>query len=1276
MRSRVLLQQAFRGLELAEDLWRCWEDGNERDVREFLAGVEGLTAGDVGEVLRVDLYWRFRHSQPAKVEEYVAEFPALSRAVVLDLLFDELLLRQESGEPVSLDEYARRFPGYCDALHRQAGVDAALVSGEFFASDPLKGGGVGVPTSKGQEESAHAARGRFPDIPGYTIYEEIARGGMGIVYRARQLELERVVAIKMILSGRLAGDNEVRRLRREAQSAAKLHHPNIVAVYEVKEHEGHEFFSMEFVDGRSLAELVRNGPLGARTAAEQLRKIASAVHYAHEQGIVHRDLKPSNVMIDAKDEPRITDFGLSKQTTGAGSLTATDAILGTPNYMSPEQATAQHSEIGPLSDVYSLGAILYELVTGRPPHGSPDLFETLRQVKEMDPQPPHLLNAMVPRDLETICLKCLSKEPTRRYESAQALADDLERWLADEPIQARKVTARERLWRWTRRNPLTSILGATVVLSLVTGTLLTSYFWLEASERARDLGIANTRAEEKAAEALANLDLANESSRRAEESAHQSRQLSYGNQMTLAQVAMETRDTRRAWTLLNAQWPSPDRPDLRGFDWYCLWHLLGSEQTAFQGHRGRVTSLAYSPDGTQIATGGFDAEVRIWSVSSGRCESILKGHRAVVINVDFSSDGSLLASASGDSTIKLWNVKRRKLLATLEGHNTPVACVGFSPDDVRLASGSETGLKLWNRASLTGSQALNGHSDFVRCVDFSPDGRTLVSSSSDKTIAIWDVATALRILTLVGHQDVVHAIQFSPDGEMLASCSWDGTIRLWDTVEWTPRATLRGHQGIVRSICFSPDGTELVSAGEDTLVRVWDVASGHELASLEGHDGMIWDVAYSPDGRSFASVSDSPRVRMDASSHGSSASILLWDAKSRTRRSATVPWSDRAAQARRLPVWVWDVCLLGEQHLVFTAQEDGRIGVWNSETGDKVSDYVGHRDRVIVLAASPTGEFLASGGLDETACIWHVPEGRLERNWKLNGAVHSLAFDRSGRTLTALTAHGEVSTLAIEHGRAAKSHFVYHPNIQSMAQSPTGGLLATGGDDSIARIWDFENDDQRRSNDNRQPRFELLGHDGPVRSIAFSPDGTILATGSYDHTARLWDVETGSLRNVLRAHLNQITDLAFSPDGRRLATASHDKTAKLWDVETGNELVTLRGHLDELSSVTFSPDGMMMAVGVKGFHGKKYGQVVLWRGASPEELLEDCRRHALLDANDTESQIALSLCHWNLARSSNDASTRKKHLDQALEVLRGLRSDGRLLQEQVRWIEDIEASQH
>ena len=492
------------------------------------------------------------------------------------------------------------------------------------------------------------ARGdAFRHFGDYELQREIARGGMGVVYKARQVKLNRPVALKMILAGNLAGEAEIRRFYLEAEAAANLNHPGIVPIFEVGQHEGQHFFSMGFVEGQSLAHRVATGPLPPREAASVIVQIAEAVQYAHENDVIHRDLKPGNVLLDAQGHPKVTDFGLAKKLRSDSALTASGQIMGTPSYMSPEQAQAR-ADVGPLADVYSLGAILFCLLTGRPPFQAANVMETLKQVVEQDPPAPRTLNAAIPLDLETIALKCLRKEPHRRYGSARELAEDLIRFLADKPILARQITTSERYRRWARRNPTIATLGGilTGVLVLVTiGSLLAAGRFAEIAERAQNATIAERAAGQEAslrakAESLARqeADLARKVAEKAEAEAKDQRNLLrierdharqnlYYAEMTLAGIAAETPSGLSRVDELLARWgPTAPGADLRGWEWHYLDSLSRQPVLNLHGHVGQVKAVAFTQDGKRLATGGEDRVVRIWDAATGRQLTLLKGH--------------------------------------------------------------------------------------------------------------------------------------------------------------------------------------------------------------------------------------------------------------------------------------------------------------------------------------------------------------------------------------------------------------------------------------------------------------------------------------------------------------------------------------------------------------------------------------------------------------------------------------------------------------------------
>lgn len=561
---------------------------------------------------------------PAKptVEDYVVRHPRLGPVASLPirLICKEYRVRRLWGEQPAHDEYLRRFPGQANEL-QAALIDidkrgvfeaATFTSPPPAVSSARKSENATLPAERGGKSAGPSAGERVRYFGEYELLDEIARGGMGVVFRARQVKLNRIVALKMILSGELAGAEEVQRFKTEAEAAANLDHPGIVPIYEIGEHEGQHYFSMGFVEGQSLAGRAKDGPLPPREAAEIVKKVAEAVAYAHEKGVIHRDLKPANVLLDANGEPRVTDFGLAKQVESNSDLTRTGAVMGTPSYMPPEQAGGKADEVGPRSDVYSLGAILYCLLTGRPPFQSANPTDVLLQVLDRDPVSPRSLNSEIDRDLETITLKCLEKGPRRRYTSATGLADELGRYLRHEPIIARPISKPARTWRWCKRNPVVSGLVAAVAMSLVAGMTVAGYFAILATNRAQVAGEAHRRADETAKQLRIQKDLAEQAAKDAVNEKRRTQMALYSIKVQLAKDAMLSRDYPAAQAHLD-DCPS----ELRHIEHDLLSNEMRRQQRIFPVGGGTVLSVDFSPVDDVVAFACRDGTVGLLNAVTG-----------------------------------------------------------------------------------------------------------------------------------------------------------------------------------------------------------------------------------------------------------------------------------------------------------------------------------------------------------------------------------------------------------------------------------------------------------------------------------------------------------------------------------------------------------------------------------------------------------------------------------------------------------------------------------
>jgi len=1019
-----------------------------------------------------------------------------------------------------------------------------------------------------------------PRVEGYEILEVIGIGGMGVVFKARHLQLNRIVALKILGRDALADPNAHRRFQSEAEAVARLQHPNIIQVFDVGTFESYPgdrqqspYLSLEYVDGGSLYSqtLTPQEPLRAARLVETL---ARAVHAAHQVGVVHRDLKPANVLLTRDGEAKVADFGLAKQMEpdcdARGRYpTQNGSAVGTPEYMAPEQVDGATPT--PAFDIYSLGVVLYELLTARVPFKGAHLTETFLMIKMMEPVSPRQLQPQLARDLETICLKCLRKSPDQRYATAGALADDLARWLSGESIFARPVSDTERLVRSARRNPAIAGLTAALVVLAVAGVSLVTWKWREAAGNAR-------HAEEKAHEAddrtragrwelyRANVAAASAALRinnlNAGRAALESAPDEYRN-WEWNYLAQQLDSTRAivpipGGTVLSAL--CPVRSGMAVFcqtDGWRVWDLAGRKLVAHLADPASLQGITFFPDGRRFAYIRKEREVAIRGFAPDGPEIALRGHASPVRSILPAGGAERLATISEDDETRIWNSATGELLFVIPGDGRRIGMAEISPDGQLLAIQDRSKGKL-RIAEIDSGKTLSEFDcpeNTVTQIRFAPNGERLVVAGAYPSIRVSfrDVRTGRLVASTEGHENAIVAVVFNADGSLVASCSRDQNVCLWSTETGALVKTLKGHSGGVLDAAFSADGRLLITFGEDQTIRLWSVSTGDELAVLRGHTSDVLAAAFSADGGAIASLS------MDGT-------LRYWDAGE----------AERGGVYRAHGDFVYQAVFHPDGRRAASASWDGTAKVWDTASGRTLFEVAHGYDpkqkrntTVSTVAFSPDGKLLASVGRNNTLRLTDAETGKPIAEWAVpafDWKPGRLAFSPDGTLLACGCCDYTIRLFDIRTKVEVAKLEGHHDAVRSVAFSPDGRRLATGADcaDPAIRIWDVVE---------RVCLRELPGHTDVVYDLKFAPDGRSLFSGSIDETVRLWDTSDWSCR-VLRPG-TRIYGVDVSPDGTRLACACVDNTIRLWDISTDapREVAELRGHKNYVHSVVFSPDG-------------------------------------------------------------------------------------------------------
>jgi WD40 repeat protein/serine/threonine protein kinase len=1098
-------------------------------------------------------------------------------------------------------------------LARVLGTDVAEEHAEAWAAR------VSAAEPAGEPEPPPASRRLLGE---FELLSELGRGGMGVVYRAWQPSLGRQVALKCLFQ---TGDPKAEaRFRREIRALGKVEHPGVVKVFTSGSEGDQWFYAMELVEGATLAAVcdrlqTRVGSVtevdlpawqetlsAARAAARQaekppggpppsrererpepppgadapgspgktagrgyvrhvvelVRHVALAAHALHEAGVVHRDINPGNIMLSADGRAAfLMDLGLAQLADDIeGRVTRTRQFVGTLRYASPEQVLA----VGGLdrrSDVYGLGATLWELLALRPLYGATDETpdaELMRRIQLEEPERLRQRHPGLARDLEAVVHKCLEKDPGRRYATAAELAEDLRRFLDGKPVRARRVGRAERSLKWVRRHPWQAgLLGACALALFMLGVGGVGWYY-------------STRLRAALAEANRQKDRADG--------------LLYFVNIERAHALWRSNDVKRADDILEAC----TAEQRLNWEWRYLHRLCHSELLTLHERRGRVTAVAWSPDGTRLASASETAKV--WDAKTGQ-QALSLDCGGAVSSVAFSPDGSRLAYGNV-FTVKVWDIKTGQVSLTLHpGEAGLINGVGWSPDGKRLATalgrfdadasfdprcnGPFGAVKIWDAQTGREVLSLKGHTDAVLGLSWSPDGTRLASASSDRMVKVWDTQSGQEVLTLRGHTSWVLGVAWSPDGGRLASASTNpldderGEVKVWDARTGGEALALLGHTDFVQGVCWSADGSRLATGSWDRTVKVWDARTGEEALTLRGHTGPVNGVGFSPDGGRLASAARDGTVK-------------VWDAKA---PQEALPWhghTEVTEPVRSDLAWSADGARLAG------ACGNGVVKVWDAQTGQEALTL---RQDALGIALSPDGKRLASasGGRDPQkqqafgdVKVWDVQTAQQTLSLKAHtDYVNRVAFSPEGTRLASASSDGTVKVWDAKSGQEVLALKGYKSSVRAVAWDPGGARLASACGNGVVQVWDAQTG---------QAALTLWGHMDTVNDVSWSPDGARLASASTDGMVRIFDAQTGQEVLSFKGHGGDVLGVAFSPDGRRLATAFQDGTVSVWDWRTGQEALTLKGHSHSVCRVAWSPDGKRLA------SASDDGTVNLWPG--------------------------------------------------------------------------------
>ena len=992
----------------------------------------------------------------------------------------------------------------------------------------------------GQSDAGVGVRIGQP-FAGYHVTAVIGAGGVGTVYLAEQSKPRRSVALKVLNRGVVTRSAQ-RRFEYETETLAQLVHPNIARIYETGtvEADGRRlpYFAMERIEGaHTITGYASFAGLGLRERVDLFARVCDAVHFAHQRGVIHRDLKPGNILVDGNGEPKIIDFGAARRAdaeTADRVATREGDIIGTLRYMSPEQCAGRQSAVDVRSDIYALGVVLFELLSGRLPHdlGDSSVYEAVRTITDTAPARPGLVDPALRGDVELILLKALDKEPDLRYQSAVELAADLRRYLNHEPVLARPPSTFYQVRLFARRNRAAFAAIVAVAVVLVAATAISTRFAIVAWRESQDRLLAEQAAQDER-------DVA-------QWEAYVGHVVAAGAMRQIGDYS-GLRDNLSRATARH-----------RGWEWRYIASRAEPASMLLDAHGGRMGRAVYRADGQRIATCSQDGTITVWDATTGALVRRWLAHDARALRIDWSPDGTRIVSTAFDRRIRIWDAEQgEQPIYDLEGHQSSVYDVRWSDDGRFVASGDDRGLVIvWDVA--TGAERVRCDTTPVpvegeqlerraRGIDFAPDGATFAVASSGGEVTIWDAATgALRERLQLGER--LRCVAWTPDARHVVAGSLTGVARVVE-LETMQVVDTFDHGVTLWTVAVSPDGRRLVTGGGDQRFRLWDMATGEMLRDEGGHTEIVRGAEFSPDGRMLVTAGWDGQAR-------------VWD----LGVPAVQRWEGHDEE-------VLAITVSADGSRLASGDDSGRVVVRDGHTHETLRSFRPESRAVRALALSPDGSLLATGGGDRAVRIWRTDSADEKPIHELaghDGSVYSLAFSPDGHMLVSGSRDDTVRLWNVDTGVEQAVADDHTGTIWALAWSPDGANIATASRDLTVVLRDATT---------LEPREIFGGHTDWLYAVAFSPNGRYLASGGRDQRIVIRDLETGE-EHVLDGHGQFVTTLAFTPDGKRLVSTSWYRNIRLWDVGSWDEVMTLRDPEGlSIRAMAISPDGTRILTG-------------------------------------------------------------------------------------------------